>query len=52
LSDTDRDPPFEGGSQPVPHNQPEMPHGRGGMQVMVIVLAIIVLLGVAVFFFR
>lgn len=42
----DRDePPYEGGSQPVPEHPPEMPHGgRSVMQTVVIAIGALVVL--------
>lgn len=45
MSTPEREPPFEGGSQPVPHTPPEVPKGRGGMQVVVIAIAALALVG-------
>jgi hypothetical protein len=43
------EPPFEGGSQPVPESQPEMPGpGRSAMQTVVIVVAVLVVLAALV----
>lgn len=43
--DRDEDPPFEGGSQPVPESPPEMPGpGRSVTQTLVIVLAVLTVL--------
>lgn len=43
--DRDREPPFEGGSQPVKEAPPEMPGGgRTAAQTVVIVLAVLVVL--------
>jgi hypothetical protein len=44
-SGKDREPPFEGGAQPVPEREPEMPGpGRTVMQTVVIVIAVLALL--------
>jgi hypothetical protein len=46
LSTPDRDPPFEGGSQPVPHTPPEVPTGgRSAMQIVVVAIGALVLIG-------
>lgn len=43
---SEREPPFEGGSQPVPHTPPEVPTGgRSAMQVVVVVIGALALLG-------
>lgn len=53
LSTPEKDPPFVEGSQPVPENPPEMPsEGRSVMQWVVIAIAVLVLLGVLLFFIR
>lgn len=45
MADPDRDPPFEGGSQPVPEHPPEVPGpGRSATQVVVVVIAALALL--------
>ncbi len=50
---TGREPPFEGGSQPVKQQPPEVPGpGRSAMQWFVIVLAVLLLLGSLVYFLR
>jgi len=49
LSTPDRDPPFEGGSQPVPHVKDEVPtKGRSVGQGVVVVLGVLALLGAAI----
>jgi hypothetical protein len=49
LSTPDRDPPFEGGSQPVPHVKDEVPtKGRSVGQGVAVVLGVLALLGAAV----
>ena len=49
MSTPDRDPPFEGGSQPVPHVKDEVPtKGRSVGQGVVVVLGVIALLGAAI----
>jgi hypothetical protein len=49
LSTPDRDPPFEGGSQPVPHVKDEVPtKGRSVGQGVVVILGVIALLGAAI----
>lgn len=46
MSQNHEDPPFEEGSQPVPHHAPEMPTGgRSVMQTVVIALAVLAVLG-------
>jgi hypothetical protein len=43
--DNDREPPFEGGSQPVQESRPEMPGpGRSAMQWVVIAIAVLVVI--------
>ncbi|MET0399853.1 MAG: hypothetical protein ABW277_23900 [Longimicrobiaceae bacterium] len=49
MSTPDRDPPFEGGSQPVPHVKDEVPtKGRSVGQGVAVVLGVLALLGAAV----
>ena len=49
MSTPDRDPPFEGGSQPVPHVKDEVPtKGRSVGQGVVVVLGVLALLGAAI----
>jgi hypothetical protein len=51
LSTPDRDPPFEGGSQPVPHVKDEVPtKGRSVGQGVAVVLGVIAVLAAAVWF--
>lgn len=39
------EPPYEGGSQPVPENPPEVPHGgRSALQTIVIAVGALVVL--------
>jgi hypothetical protein len=53
VTDSQREPPFEGGAQPVPEHRPEVPGpGRSAMQIVVFVIAAIVILGGLVFYFR
>jgi hypothetical protein len=53
VTDSQREPPFEGGSQPVPEHPPEVPGpGRSVMQIVVLVIALIVIVGSVVFYFR
>jgi hypothetical protein len=53
VTDSQREPPFEGGSQPVPEHPPEVPGpGRSVMQIVVFAIALIVILGSVVFYFR
>jgi hypothetical protein len=43
--DRNEEPPFEGGSQPVPESRPEMPGpGRSTLQVVVIGIGVLVVL--------
>lgn len=45
MENRDQDPPFEGGSQPVPERVSDTPGpGRSTLQVVVIVVAVLVLL--------
>lgn len=47
----DREPRYQGGSQPVPEHRSEVPGpGRGAMQTVVIVVAVLVLLAVVAWF--
>jgi hypothetical protein len=48
-NESEREPPFEGGTQPVPEHPPEMPQGgRSAMQVVVLVVGgLVVLAGLA-----
>ncbi len=49
MSTPDRDPPFEGGSQPVPQVKDEVPtRGRSVGQTVAVVLGVIALLGCAI----
>jgi hypothetical protein len=51
LSTHDRDPPFEGGSQPVPHVKDEVPtKGRSVGQGVAVVLGVLAVLAAAVWF--
>ncbi len=51
MSTPDRDPPFEGGSQPVPHVKDEVPtRGRSVGQGVAVVLGVIAVLAAAVWF--
>ncbi len=51
MSTPDRDPPFEGGSQPVPHVKDEVPtKGRSVGQGVAVVLGVIAVLAAAVWF--
>jgi hypothetical protein len=51
LSTPDRDPPFEGGSQPVPHVKDEVPtRGRSVGQGVAVVLGVLAVLAAAVWF--
>lgn len=46
------DPPFEGGSQPVPQHPEEVPQGgRGAMQAVIVVIAILVVIAVLIWLF-
>lgn len=52
MSDVPRDePPFEGGSQPVPNHPPEMPHGRGFGQILAIVLGLLTIAAAGMYIF-
>ena len=45
MADKRREPPFEGGSQPVPENPPEMSTGgRSVAQTVVVIVGVLVLL--------
>ncbi|HLL45406.1 MAG TPA: hypothetical protein VK399_01810 [Longimicrobiaceae bacterium] len=51
MSTPDRDPPFEGGSQPVPHVKDEVPtKGRSVGQGVAVVLGVLAVLAAAVWF--
>jgi hypothetical protein len=51
LSTPDREPPWEGGSQPVPHVKDEVPtKGRSVGQVVVVLLGVVALVGCAIWF--
>lgn len=53
MSTSDREPPFEGGSQPVHHVKDEVPKaGRSVGQVLVVALAVLALLAAVVWFIR
>ncbi len=48
MSTPDRDPPFEGGSQPVPHVKDEVPtRGRSVGQGVAVVLGVLALAAAA-----
>lgn len=49
VATPDRDPPFEGGSQPVPHVKDEVPtKGRSVGQVVVVLVGVLALVGCAI----
>ena len=51
MSQSNDEPPFEGGSQPVPHNPPEVPGGgRSVMQTVVVALGVLAVVGTLLFF--
>lgn len=52
MSTPDREPPFEGGSQPVPHRKGEVPvkGGRTVGQTVTVVLGVLALLAAAIWF--
>ena len=53
MATPDRDPPFEGGSQPVPQVPDPVPGpGRSFGQVVVIVIAVLVVAAAVVWFFK
>lgn len=48
MENRNQEPPFEGGSQPVPEHPPETPTGgRSVMQTVVVVVGVLVLLAAA-----
>jgi hypothetical protein len=50
--DSGREPPYEGGSQPVPEHRPEVPHaGRSVIQTVVIIIAVIAILAALLWIF-
>jgi hypothetical protein len=52
LTDSEKEPPFEGGSQPVKEHAPEVPGpGRSVAQVVVLLLGALVLLAGFAWFF-
>ncbi|HEX7243613.1 MAG TPA: hypothetical protein VF263_25225 [Longimicrobiaceae bacterium] len=53
MATPDRDPPFEGGSQPVQQKPDPVPGpGRGFGQVFVIVLSVLAVAAAVVWFFK
>ncbi|MEW5928680.1 MAG: hypothetical protein AB1941_14525 [Gemmatimonadota bacterium] len=52
MSTPDREPPFEGGSQPVPHVKDEVPTkgGRSVGQTVAVVLGVVAVVGAAIWF--
>jgi len=53
LSTSDREPPFEGGSQPVPNHPEEVPkRGPGIGQVVTIALCVLVIVAAVMWFFK
>ncbi len=45
MADEREDPPYEGGSQPVPEHRPEVPTGgRSVAQTVVVIVGVLVLL--------
>ncbi|HEX5726729.1 MAG TPA: hypothetical protein VFX98_14735 [Longimicrobiaceae bacterium] len=53
MAPSDREPPFEGGSQPVPQRPPDMPSGRRSAGPFLIVLVtVLILLSGLVWLFR
>jgi hypothetical protein len=52
MADSDNEPPFQGGSQPVKEHPPEVPGpGRTIGQTLVVVLSVLVLLSGLAWFF-
>jgi hypothetical protein len=50
--DSGKEPPFEGGSQPVAEHRPEVPgQGRSVIQTVVIIIAVIAILAALVWVF-
>ncbi|HET6229232.1 MAG TPA: hypothetical protein VFE05_04075 [Longimicrobiaceae bacterium] len=53
MAEYDREPPFQGGSQPVKqHPTPPPSPGRSAMQMVVIGIAVLVALGALAFLIR
>ncbi len=53
LTTSDREPPFEGGAQPVPNHPDEVPkRGPGLGQVGTIVLCVLVVVAAVVWYFK
>lgn len=49
MANEEKEPPFEGGSQPVPEHQPEIPSGgRSVLQTVVIVIGVLAVLAAAI----
>lgn len=52
MDDRMKEPPFEGGSQPVPERPPEMPaEGRSVGQTVVVIVGVLVLLAALLWLF-
>jgi hypothetical protein len=52
VTEPNEDPPFEGGSQPVPQRPPGVPGpGRSTAQVVVLVIAALVIVAVLIWIF-
>lgn len=52
MAEDRKEPPFDGGSQPVPHQKDPVPGpGRSAAQVVTLVVAALVVLGALAWFF-
>jgi hypothetical protein len=52
VAEDRKEPPFEGGAQPVPHEKDPVPaSGPSPGQIVTLVLAVLVLAGVAIYVF-
>lgn len=53
MADSDREPPFEGGSQPVKQEPPRIPPSRPAMGPAIVIVGVLILVAaVGVFLFR
>lgn len=51
MDNQNHDPPFQGGSQPVPEHPPEVPGGgRSVMQTVVVIVGVLVVLAGVLYF--
>ena len=52
MAEDRKEPPFEGGSQPVPHQKDPVPGpGRSAAQWLTIILCVLVIAAIAVYIF-